>query len=109
MTSCLGHLAQSWAEPQKGEPAERPGAWSDGRNCPLSASRPQTIEEALPCAGSRSRVRVTVEHQGMPAHPHHRTYSAMLSPASACYLWFRLTRGAGWLGEQPRLLRITWC
>ena len=109
MTSRLGDLAQSWAEPQEGEPAGRPGARSDGRNCLLSASRPQTIEEALPCAGSRSCVRVTVEHQGMPARPHHRAYSVMWSPASTCYLWFPLTRGAGWLGEQPRLLRITWC
>lgn len=24
-------------------------------------------------------------------------------------LWFPLPRGAGWLGEQLRLLKITWC
>lgn len=81
--------------------APRKGSWQRGpelgvmagtAHCLPADPRPQTTEEALPCAGPRSHIGVPAEHQGMLARPYHCSYAAMSFPASACYVMVPITQ-----------------
>jgi len=98
--------------------ALRKGSWQRGPElgvmagtaCCLPADpRLQTIEEALPCAGPSHMSGSRLSTRACLPAP-------IIAPMQQCrplpalvMLWFPLPRGAGWLGEQLRLLKITWC